>query len=568
MRHLVQCAVTVLVLVGAGSGCDAPPSRKAPTKGAKVAPVTKDGSPPPVAAIVAKPLPPLEFKTEPTGAVEATPAVLSAGKALYARRCAACHGDDGRGDGSAAYLLYPKPRDFHTGPFRFASTWDGAPTDKDLYRAVSRGIPGSGMPSWAHLSEADRWSLVHHINTLSAKPLVQLAAKAPDPAEGEDGEGPIAIPKEPKDDEAGRKRGKEVFVLNCGRCHGNDGSGDGPSASTLKDSAGMPIRPRDLRTGVFKGGARAQDIYARIVGGIHGTPMPAAPALHGDDAWHVVHFVRAMSSDHLRERAEMRKYRINVVRTAKVPDHPDAGAWRAAPPTELHLMPLWWRYQRPEYLTVRAMHDGESIAVQLVWSDSTRNDKVVRPQDFRDAAAIQLTNLADPPLFAMGEKGKFVNIWMWKAERQAELKGFRDMDAEYPNIGIDSYPNLQKQPYEQPLRKAMTLDSDKTYITAWKAGNIVTDPERRKSVEDLSAQGFGTLRARPGATDDLDGFGVQGKGSRRVVFRRKLAGVGQHAVTLTPGKTTLAGFAVWDGAQGDRDGRKSVAIWQELVLAP
>jgi hypothetical protein len=28
------------------------------------------------------------------------------------------------------------------------------------------------------------------------------------------------------------------------------------------------------------------------------------------------------------------------------------------------------------------------------------------------------------------------------------------------------------------------------------------------------------------------------------------------------------GFAVWDGSAGDRDGKKSVTIWQELVLAP
>jgi hypothetical protein len=28
------------------------------------------------------------------------------------------------------------------------------------------------------------------------------------------------------------------------------------------------------------------------------------------------------------------------------------------------------------------------------------------------------------------------------------------------------------------------------------------------------------------------------------------------------------GFAVWNGSAGDRDGKKSVTIWQELVLAP
>jgi hypothetical protein len=27
-------------------------------------------------------------------------------------------------------------------------------------------------------------------------------------------------------------------------------------------------------------------------------------------------------------------------------------------------------------------------------------------------------------------------------------------------------------------------------------------------------------------------------------------------------------FAVWNGSAGDRDGKKSVTIWQELALAP
>jgi hypothetical protein len=28
------------------------------------------------------------------------------------------------------------------------------------------------------------------------------------------------------------------------------------------------------------------------------------------------------------------------------------------------------------------------------------------------------------------------------------------------------------------------------------------------------------------------------------------------------------GFAVWNGSAGDRDGKKSVTIWQDLVLEP
>jgi hypothetical protein len=41
---------------------------------------------------------------------------------------------DGNGEGEAAYLLYPWPRDFTSGEFCSVSTWDDVPTDEDLFR--------------------------------------------------------------------------------------------------------------------------------------------------------------------------------------------------------------------------------------------------------------------------------------------------------------------------------------------------------------------------------------------------------------------------------------------------
>jgi hypothetical protein len=203
-----------------------------------------------------------------------------------------------------------------------------------------------------------------------------------------------------------------------------------------------------------------------------------------------------------------------------------------------------------------------------VWADDTTDDLVIRPQDFRDAAAVELAPLdSDPPLFAMGEKGRFVNIWMWKAERQADLKGYNDLEAQYPYIGIDSYPNLRNSPYEQPMRHALTLESDPTYITAWGAGNIVADPTRRTAGEDLAAQGFGTLKARDTQQVRID-HALHSQGTYRVTFRRALNGEGEHSVDMSPGSTVLAAFAIWNGDAGDRDGQKSVSIWQELEIQP
>ena len=51
------------------------------------------------------------------------------------------------------------------------------------------------------------------------------------------------------------------------------------------------------------------------------------------------------------------------------------------------------------------------------------------------------------------------------------------------------------------------------------------------------------------------------------MFRRSLAAPGKGAVSLTPDSIVPVAFAVWNGSAGDRDGKKSVTIWQDLRIA-
>jgi mono/diheme cytochrome c family protein len=507
---------------------------------------------------------PLPVALTPSAIRPASPELMALGKRLYDAQCAACHGIGGQGDGEAAYLLYPKPRDFVAAQYRLVSTWERVPTDEDLFRTISRGMPGSAMPSWAHLSEEERWGLVHHVKSFAAKPLV--AAGASD-STGEARTGVIRVPPPPPFTAEARKLALERYADACASCHGPTGKGDGTEEQ--KDDLGYPTRPRDLTVGVFKGAPDPEHLYRRIVAGLPGTPMPMSDWAYSEEAWHLVHLIRSWSSEAQRQRAEMLKFRIVAPRVPRLPDHPDAGAWRLATPVNLHLMPLWWRSDRPEEITVRALHDGRQLALLAVWADTTHDHTAMRPQDFRDAVAVQFSAAPDPPFFAMGARGAFVNIWMWKSERQADLEpAFQDLDKVYPNVGIDSYPNLQAAPVEQPTRHALTLASDPTFVTGWGAGNIVSDPLRPSPAEDLVAQGFGTLRARARSDQAVDARGVYGTGTYRVMFRRDLRGLGPGAVTLAPGTTVPVGFAVWNGSAGDRDGKKSVTIWQDLVLQP
>jgi len=502
----------------------------------------------------------------PSERIAASGEVLALGQQAFDKHCAACHGVTGDGNGEAAYLLYPKPRDFESGQYRLISTWEGTPTDEDLFRTISRGMPGSAMPSWGHLPERTRWGLVHHVKSLARNPWEVPAAAEP-ASRGASGRGVIQVPPEPAFDEAARARALELYAEGCAPCHGGTGKGDGGRKQI--DSKGFPTRPRDLTAGIFKGSPEPEEVYRRVVGGLPGSPMPTSDYLHGDDAWALTQLVLSLSGDSQRERAEMKKFRIVAPRVAAMPSHPDAEIWRQAPALNLHLMPLWWRDDRPEEVTVQALHDGRELAILMTWPDRTHDDRAIRPQDFRDAGAIEFALDRDPPFFAMGQAGGRVNIWMWKAERQTDLQpAFQDLEKEYPNIGIDSYPNLTRSPLEQPMRNALTLESDPTFITAWGAGNIVANPLRGSPVEDLTAEGFGTLRARPPIDQNVVSNGIYSMGSYRVLFRRPLKAGGRDAAELSPGSRTEVAFAVWDGSNGDRDGKKSVTIWQELFVAP
>jgi mono/diheme cytochrome c family protein len=508
----------------------------------------------------------IKLSIEPRETIPSSKALLAEGKATYEKECASCHGVAGDGLGEAAYLLYPKPRDFTLGEYRLISSWEGIPTDGDLFRTISRGMPGSAMPSWAHLNERTRWALVHHVKSLSRRPFDLPEPRNPE-GPNQEGSGVVQVPPEPAYTAEARARAQTLYTQGCAPCHGPAGRGDGQQEQ--RDSKGLPTRPRDLTAGVFKGSHESEQVYRRLVAGLPGSPMPMSPYLYGEDAWHLTHYVLSMSSPEQRERVEMKKFRVVARRVEEIPTHPDSSVWAETEAVNLHLMPLWWRPERPEEIAVKAVHDGNELALLLIWSDATNDHTAIRPQDFRDAAAVQFSLSEAPPFFAMGQRGENVNIWMWKSERQADLEpAFQELDKIYPHIGIDSYPNLLKSPLEQPTRQALTLESDPTYVTGWGAGNIVSDPTRESAVESLRAEGFGTLRALPRAEQTVNAVGAYATGSYRVMFRRSMSGGSRDAAYLKPGRTVSVAFAVWNGSAGDRDGKKSVTIWQELRIAP
>ena len=188
------------------------------------------------------------------------------GRDTYRSACAPCHGILGDGQGPAARSISPKPRDFTAGVFKFRTTPSGAlPSDSDLFRTVSDGVPGTWMPAWEELlSENQRWAVVAYLKTL-----------VPDYEFEFEEDAPLLLPSAAAPG-ASANDGRFVYLaLKCWECHGMKGRGDGPSAGTLEDDWGRSIKPYDFTRGDYKGGALPEDVYRTLRTGLSGTPMPA-----------------------------------------------------------------------------------------------------------------------------------------------------------------------------------------------------------------------------------------------------------------------------------------------------
>ena len=76
----------------------------------------------------------------------ATSAMLSRGAAVYATNCVSCHGVQGNGAGPVGILLLPRPANFVT----------VQPDAASITQALNHGVPGTSMPPWPSLNDADK----------------------------------------------------------------------------------------------------------------------------------------------------------------------------------------------------------------------------------------------------------------------------------------------------------------------------------------------------------------------------------------------------------------------------
>lgn len=193
---------------------------------------------------------------------------------------------NGDGKAEAAAFLIPKPRSFVQANYRLRSTPTGSlPTDGDLFRGISLGLPGTPMPPWRHiLSETERWALVEYVKSFSPR------------FENEGHPQVVDLGQPPPETDAAVKQGRELYVkYACNSCHGETGEGDGPSAATLVSDTGR-ITPRNFtKPGNYKSGYSRVDIVRTILTGFNGTPMVGFyGTMPPEEAWKIAYYVERL----------------------------------------------------------------------------------------------------------------------------------------------------------------------------------------------------------------------------------------------------------------------------------
>ena len=218
---------------------------------------------------------------------------------------------------------------------------------------------------------------------------------------------------------------------------------------------------------------------------------------------------------------------IQVVnRDASLPVDPYDPFWDSGPvAVKVELGPQMitnpkWPNPSTKRVTVRAVKNNNDIAIMLEWDDQTKSSNFDHSALYVDRAAVMfpVTANKESPSITMGEPGKPVNIWQWKA-----IGGERGQ----PGVKDNSNSKLAYQ-----------------------------------TLEDLNAEGYSTLTDQN--QQDVKGGAVWKNNKWRLVFTRSLSNSNANDVQFK--KSVLMATAVWNGSNKELNGQKGIAGWLLLKI--
>jgi DMSO reductase family type II enzyme heme b subunit len=445
------------------------------------------------------------------------------GEAIYRTWCVECHGAEGRGDGPAADRMLPRPRDFVGARYQIRTTASGElPTDADLLRVMSEGLHGTTMPGWPNLSDNEKRDVVAYIKSFSPffeRETPEVLQRSADPGGGVEA----------------TEAGREVYAtLECARCHGEQGRGDGTSAPTLEDWRQLPIRAADLsEPWLFNGGMGADAIHTRFLTGVDGTPMPSnqdaleAGVVTENDLWNLAHYVASLGPAKPPDVGEV----VRVERREVLPGAASDEAWDDVPTSYFPLVGQIVESPRQfaptvDGVWVQGVHDGAELVMRIAWHDPS--------------------NSPDP-------------AWQeWQDKMAATIY------ADGHEIPAEPLPDLLavQFPFDDPTGRQHPyfLMGDRrspVYLWLWHS---------RRGVTEGRASGLGTAEALDSGAG-LTGDAVWEAGRWHAVFRRPLTSEAE-VLQFAEGEPIPIAFFAWDGSSGETGTRGAISSWYFIALQP
>jgi DMSO reductase family type II enzyme heme b subunit len=447
----------------------------------------------------------------------------SRGQAVYDKRCSQCHGDEADGKGPGALFMLPRPRAFkENSSYKFRST-QGLPSDSDLFRVISEGIPGTSMPGFDVLPEQERWDLVAYIKSLSSDFEDPESLEEAVPYEE------LVNAKAPELQEGWVEQGKAIYEeQQCWQCHGKSGLGNGESWSGLyfrKDTEFQKqVFPANLANPEsFRNGSSAEDIFRTLTTGVN--PMPSyRDLLSVEQRWQLAYYVRSIGPAAKEQRDET----IVAIRVETLPEGADDESWADAPVARFQTISnviepprLFW--QSVEYVNAQAMYNEDSVVLRIQWDDRTESKgsntaktysdwdtKLYMGTDHPDQMAVQFPSKEDPkkrPYFMLGWTKASVNLWWWRGD-----------------IG---------------------------------------------AVTERNAKGHASISDQSERSQDLKGAVSYADGRYTMMVRRTLTTPNTKGdVQFSPGVFVPVSFHIWDGHHGEVGQRRGLTTWNWLYLKP
>ncbi|MFQ5625477.1 MAG: ethylbenzene dehydrogenase-related protein, partial [Methyloligellaceae bacterium] len=395
----------------------------------------------------------------------------------------------------------------------------------DMFRTVSRGLPGTGMQGFDSdlikngLSEDERWAVIAYIKTFAQ----EFADPDLDPVKTGK---VIALPasRPPLNAETIAKGKKAFEKAKCWSCHGKTGRGDG-NKEFRKDDWGFTVRIRNVtHPWKIKAGTSVEQIYMRFTSGISGTPMPSfIKSLNEEERWYVASYIKSLQHK-LTTHQVLKALHID----GELPAAPDDAKWKKAEPMDVRLAgqvvsaPRW---QNPsiEMVTLQAAFNDKEIAFRLTWDDPFKDVKHNAGQEldvkelaklgafnsfvepggmvqqkldtFRDSVALQfpvkLAQGTTKPHFHRGNSSNPVHLWRWMSDRDAAGK---------PAVEEDN-----ARGWKQPLKAQAEDKQQVTSKAVWEQGRWTLVMKRALDTGDKNDVQFSAGRFIPMAVNAWDG---------------------------------------------------------------